>query len=120
MRRAIILVAAAILTLSGADCLNPPDGTDSDDQMKPVGLIQLIEFEDTEGLMNWGYELQQRGLKSLACIQKNMVEAYPTEIKWLADQGHEIAGGYAEQAFWELTMTPSTLSCRRPRRSSNR
>lgn len=102
MKRAIILVAAAILTLSGADCLNPPDGTDSDARMKPVGLIQLIEFEDTQGLMNWGYELQQRGLKVLAFIQKNMLEESPTEIKWLADQGHEIAGGYGEQAFWDV------------------
>jgi len=85
-----------------AGCLPWPEATPSSDTAKPVGLIQLIEFEDIQGLRNWGYELQQRGMKALAFIQKNMLDEYPTEIKWLADQGHEIAGGYAELAMWDV------------------
>lgn len=99
-KRVVVLAACAWFGMTG--CLPWPFVTSADDASKPAGLIQLIEFEDIQGLRNWGYELQQRGLKSLAFIQKNMVEAYPTEIKWLADQGHEIAGGYAEQALWDV------------------
>lgn len=85
-----------------AGCLPWPEATLPVDTAKPAGLIQLIEFEEIQGLRNWAYQLQQRGLKSLAFIQKNMIEEYPTEIRWLADQGHEIAGGYAEQALWDV------------------
>jgi hypothetical protein len=83
-------------------CLIWPFDDASADTDKPIGLIQLIEFSDVQGIRNWAYELDQRGLKALAFIQKNMLEAYPTEFRWLADQGHEIAGGYAEQALWDV------------------
>lgn len=101
MRRSSIATVAACVAAVIAGCL-PLPGTTPDDSSKPVGLIQLIEFEDIQGLQNWGYELQQRNLRALAFIQKNMLDAYPDEIKWLADQGHEIAGGYAEQALWDV------------------
>ncbi|MBP7934278.1 MAG: polysaccharide deacetylase family protein [Phycisphaerae bacterium] len=96
-----IMSAASVLVVM-AGCLPWPETTSSDDTAKPSGLIQLIEFEEIQGLRNWAHELQQRGLKSLAFIQKNMIEEYPAEIKWLADQGHEIAGGYAELAMWDV------------------
>jgi hypothetical protein len=100
-RRAIVTVAGgAVVGIAG--CLPWPETTLSSDTAKPVGLIQLIEFEDIQGLRNWGYELQQRGLKALASIQANMLDEYPTEIKWLADQGHEIAGSYSSQPLWDV------------------
>ncbi len=103
MRPIRVCVVVAILAVAPSGCLPWPDTeAQPDTTNKPVGIIQLIEFEDTEGLMNWGYELQQRGLKAQAFIQKNMLEEHPTEIKWLADQGHEIGGGYGEQAFWDV------------------
>ena len=96
------LPLAAILGIGFCGCLNWLPSTTPDHTAKPVGLIQLIEFQEIQGIRNWAYELDQRGLEALAFIQKNMVEAYPSEIKWLADQGHEIAGGYAEQALWDV------------------
>jgi hypothetical protein len=69
---------------------------------KPLGLVQLIEFHDIQGLRNWAYELDQRGLTSLVFVQNNMLEAYPEDIRWLADRGHEIAGGYAGEALWDV------------------
>ena len=69
---------------------------------KPVGLVQLIEFHNIQGLRNWAHELEERGLKSLVFVQKNILEAHSTEIKWLSDAGHEIAGGHAEDAFWDV------------------
>jgi hypothetical protein len=64
--------------------------------------MQLIEFHDIQGLRNWAYELDQRGLKAQLFVQKNVLEAYPEDFKWLADQGHEVGGGYAEEAFWDV------------------
>lgn len=95
-------VVGVMLFVGFSGCLIWPIPEPAEDASKPVGLIQLIEFHDIQGLRNWGYELQQRGLTSLVFLQKNMVETYPVEVKWLADQGHEIAGGYAEQAFWDV------------------
>lgn len=69
---------------------------------KPVALIQLIEFLDIQGLRNWAYALQQRGLKAQMFIQRNMLAEYPADFRWLAGQGHEVGGGYAEQAFWDV------------------
>ncbi|HOW72310.1 MAG TPA: polysaccharide deacetylase family protein [Phycisphaerae bacterium] len=102
MRHKRIVAFGGCVLVAMAGCLPWPEATPSSDTAKPVGLIQLIEFEDIQGLRNWGYELQQRGMKALAFIQKNMLDEYPTEIKWLADQGHEIAGGYAELAMWDV------------------
>ncbi len=91
-----------VLCLVVAGCLWWPVTPEPADTSGPAGIIQLIEFHDLQGISNWAYELEQRGLKSLAFIQKNMLEASPTFFKWLADQGHEVAGGYAEQAFWDV------------------
>lgn len=102
MNRNHSLWIAGIVWMGMAGCLPGPEPVTPDDPAKPAGLIQLIEFENVQGLRNWGHELQQRGLKSLAFIQKNLLEAYPAEIQWLAEQGHEIAGGYAEQALWDV------------------
>lgn len=79
-----------------------PEEPPADLSGKPVGLVQLIEFHDIQGLRNWGHELQQRNLRSLVFVQANMLETWPDEIRWLADQGHEIAGGYGEAAFWDV------------------
>ena len=77
-------------------------GHNTDETSKPLGLIQLIEFSDMQGIRNWANELESRDLKALIFIQTNMLEEYPTEIAWLADHGHEIAGGYGQEAFWDV------------------
>lgn len=100
MSRLGILVAFVVLFggCGGWPLLRP----ESVDVQKPLGLVQLIEFHDIQGLRNWAYELDLRGLKSLVFIQANMLEAHPEDVRWLADQGHEIAGGYAEEALWDV------------------
>lgn len=102
MHHRLSLLGAAVTLLAGMSLLGCPEQAAGPVTARPVGLIQLIEFHDPQGLRNWGYELQQRGLKSLVFVQKNMLESWPTEIRWLADQGHEIAGGHAEEPFWDV------------------
>lgn len=77
-------------------------GSQTQKNPKPLGLVQLIEFHDIQGLRNWAHELEERGLKSLVFLQQNILETYPAEIRWLADRGHEIAGGYATEPFWDM------------------
>ncbi len=89
------------LSMSGCVELWPGSGI-LPGEHKPVALIQLIEFHDIQGIRNWAHELEQRGLTSQIFVQRNIIEAYPEEFKWLADKGHEIGGGYAEEAFWDV------------------
>ncbi len=100
MIRQTIVPAAFVLLVTG--CVNWPFMVDEPDEQKPVGLIQLIEFEHMDGLRNWAYELDQRGLKSLVFVTANILEEYPEDIKWLADEGHEIAGGYSQEPLWDV------------------
>ncbi len=103
MRMMSKVVFPAVLVVLLGGCNNwPQQEAESAGVKKPLGLVQLIEFHDIQGLRNWAYELDQRGLTSLVFIQKNMLEAYPDDIRWLADRGHEIAGGYAEEALWDV------------------
>ncbi|MGD2108037.1 MAG: polysaccharide deacetylase family protein [Phycisphaerae bacterium] len=98
-KMAFLAVSVGVLAWCGGCPLSEPG---SDSVEKPKGLVQLIEFHDIQGLRNWAHELQKRDLKSLVFIQSNMLQAYPDDIKWLADQGHEIGGGYAEEALWDI------------------
>lgn len=95
-----VLITVVILAFAACHCT--PDPAPIVESDTPVGLIQLIEYQDVQGLRNWGYELQKRGLTSLVFVQKNMLEQYPVEIRWLAGQGNEIAGGHALEPFWDV------------------
>ncbi|HUU83962.1 MAG TPA: polysaccharide deacetylase family protein [Phycisphaerae bacterium] len=70
---------------------------------KPRAFMQLIEFhDDIQGVRNWAYELEKRGLKSIVNVQKAIVEAHPEDIRWLADHGHEIMGLYDGGPLWDV------------------
>ncbi|MBN1511600.1 MAG: polysaccharide deacetylase family protein [Phycisphaerae bacterium] len=103
------ILAGALLW--GCNATTPPTGEPTNGQtqtpspvlQKPQAFMQLIEFhEDIQGLRNWAYELEQRGLKSLVNVQKTIVEEYPDDIRWLADHGHEIMGGYTGGPLWDV------------------
>ena len=94
----VALIGLAV-TLGG--CPGWPPAT-TDGVQKPVALVQLIEFHGIQGVRNWAQALQDRGLKALLFIQRNMLAEFPEDFKWLADQGHEVGGGYAEEAFWDV------------------
>lgn len=101
MKRVAVSAAIACLGLALSGC-QEWFGAQGAAQHKPVGLIQLIEFHDIQGIRNWAYELEKRNIKSQIFVQRNIIEAYPADFKWLADHGHEVGGGYAEQAFWDV------------------
>jgi hypothetical protein len=109
MRKTAILAVSTVLLggCGGWPLLEPGSaGEQSVPQptgvQKPLALVQLIEFHDIQGLRNWAHELDQRGLKALINAQKNILDAYPEDIRWLADQGHEIMGGYHDAPLWDV------------------
>jgi len=114
MNRKTNLVIAGCVLAGTAGCLPwtewasllPSDGqTDTKTFIvqKPRAFMQLIEFhDDIQGLRNWAYELEQRGLKSIVNVRWPIVEAYPDDFKWLADHGHEIMGLYNGGPLWDV------------------
>jgi hypothetical protein len=70
---------------------------------KTNSLMMLIEFEEIDGILQWEKELDQRGLTALVKVQDNVLEGNEDVFKRLADKGYEIAGGYDEAPFWDMS-----------------
>lgn len=66
-------------------------------------MLMLIEFEKIDGVVQWEKELDVRSLTALVKVQDNVLEENPEVFKELADKGYEIAGGYDEEAFWDMS-----------------
>ncbi len=112
MLKKLVLLTPFLAFLGGCNCcaLFCPDSNGSPSEpeaittQKPQAFMQLIEFhDDIQGLRNWAYELEERGLKSLVNVQAALIEKYPEDIKWLADHGHEIMGGYSGGVLWDVS-----------------
>lgn len=103
------ILAGAVLW--GCNATTPPTGEPTNGQtetpspvlQKPQAIMQLIEFhEDIQGLRNWAYELEQRGLKALINVRMSILEDYPEDVRWLADHGHEIMGLHDGGPLWDV------------------
>ncbi len=99
--RTIMWMCAATL-LSGCGLHPQPEPQPEPTTGKPVGLVQLIEFHDIQGLRNWAHELELRNMKALVNVQANILGEYPQDVQWLADQGHEVMGSYVGEALWDV------------------
>jgi hypothetical protein len=69
------------------------------------GMILLIEFEETQGLLNWANELESRNMTAVIQVQHNIVGEHCDVIKNLSDRRFEISGLYAPEAFWDKNYT---------------
>jgi hypothetical protein len=62
------------------------------------GLVYLIETDpsaEIDGLLRWELELRERGLTAMIKASTPVLETYPEVFRRLAQEGHEIIGGYA-------------------------
>ena len=66
-------------------------------------MLMLIEFERIEGILQWEKELDKRGFTALIKAQGNIPKENPDVFKRLAEKGHEIAGGYDGEPFWDVS-----------------
>jgi hypothetical protein len=68
------------------------------------GLIYLINTyadEEMDGLLRWEQELRSRRLTAMIKASGPVLETYPQIFKRLAQEGHEIIGGYAG-VCWDM------------------
>jgi hypothetical protein len=89
----ILTAVATILLMFGLSGCTAPKET--------KGMMLLIEFEETQGLLNWADEFESRNMPAVIQIQHNMVDEHCDLIKNLSDRGFEISGLYSPEAFWD-------------------
>jgi hypothetical protein len=71
-------------------------------QTVPEGLMVLIEYKDTVGLVNFVNELKQRDISSALLATPEFVEDNCETIKTLTNYGVEIIGSNTEEPFWDI------------------
>lgn len=98
----IIIFAIVIIIVILCFILFSSNGIFQKQKAKTNGLVMLIEFEKSDGLLQWEKELDERGLTALVSIQENVLNECPEVLKRLAQKGYEIAGSYAETPFWDM------------------
>ena len=104
-KKKIISISISLLILPllflGTACSSKKTIPESDNKIN--SLLMLIEFERIEGILQWEKELDARHQTALVKVQDNILEEYPEVFKRLADKGYEIAGGYDQAPFWDMS-----------------
>jgi len=62
----------------------------------------MIEFEDTVGLNNFVYQMNERDIPGLLVVNASYVEQNCEFVKGLQKYNIEIAGIAPEEPFWDL------------------
>jgi hypothetical protein len=71
-------------------------------QQNPEGLMLLIEFEDTVGLNNFVFQMNERDIPGLLMVNAEYVEENCEFVKGLQQYDIEIAGVAPGEPFWDL------------------
>lgn len=79
---------------------------------KTRGIMMLIEYKDTRGLVNFVNDLYSRGIDSLLSVSPTFVEEHCETIKELLDYGVEIVSQNPEGAFWDIPYEEQYQSIR--------
>jgi hypothetical protein len=67
------------------------------------GLRLLIEFEGTEGLNNFVYQMNERNIPGLLSVNAQFVEENCDFVKNLQNYNIEIAGSAPGEPFWDMS-----------------
>ena len=73
-----------------------------DESSNPEGLMLLIEFEDTVGLNNFVYQMNERSIPGLLSVNATFVEENCEFVKGIQEYDIEIAGSAPGEPFWEI------------------
>ena len=96
-------IVIVLTCLMGASVSAQQD-SDRSDQTTTNGLIYLINThadEEMDGLLRWEAELRSRGLTAMIKASGPVLETYPQVFRRLAQEGHEIIGGYSG-VCWDM------------------
>jgi len=77
------------------------DAEDTKAEIYPRAIMMLIEYKDTEGLINFVNQLYERNIYSLLSVSPDFVEQNCAVIKELLDYNMEIVSQNPEGSFWD-------------------
>ncbi len=72
------------------------------DKEKTKAIMMLIEYKDTEGLVNFVNDLDSRGIYSLLSVSPDFVEENCETIKKLLDHKMELVAQNPTGSFWDM------------------
>jgi hypothetical protein len=67
---------------------------------KPLGIMFMIEYQDTVGLSNFVNEMEKRGVPGLLMVTPEFVTANCGDIKEVIEHNVEIVGCNVDEPFW--------------------
>lgn len=86
---------------TSTETITPNDQTKD---IPPKAMMLLIEFRNTDGLVNMVNDMKQRDIKGLLMVNADFVDKNSSVIKELLRTGViEIAASYDPKPYWEMT-----------------
>lgn len=73
-------------------------------QEKPKAMMLLIEFVNTDGLVNMVHDMKERNIKGILMVNADFVDKNKDDIREILKSGNiEIAASYDPKPYWEMT-----------------
>ena len=102
-----ILIGGEFLLVRNFGCPKTSENVEtkeSEDTTKPKAMMLLIEFKNTEGLVNMVNDMKTRNIKGLLMVNADFVDKNKDAIKEVLATGNvEIAASYDPKPYWEMT-----------------
>ncbi len=70
---------------------------------KPLGLMMLIEYKDTVGLLNFVNEMDKRNIHGMLMVTPEFVQVNCADIKEIMKHNVEIIAANVEAPFWDMS-----------------
>mgnify|MGYP001182343327 CR=1 FL=1 len=98
----IVLTVTCCLGREAEVCSEPPIITEGlePEQIPAQGLMILIEYRDTVGLVNFVNEMQQRGVTGLLHLDPDFVVEHCDTVKRILDYGLEVMASVPGEPLW--------------------
>lgn len=98
----IVVIATCCLGQKAEVCPEPPIITEDleSEQIPAQGLMILIEYKDTVGLVNFVNEMQRRGVTGLLHLGPDFVAEHCDIVKLILDYGLEIMASVPGEPLW--------------------
>ena len=107
MKKNIIIILSVLFVISLAGNLSLFNYFQGDKnaelENKPRGIMMLIEYKDTDGLVNFVNELNSRGIYSLLSASPDFIEENCDVIKTLLGYKMDIVSQNPEGSFWDVS-----------------
>jgi hypothetical protein len=101
----LIATAATFLLTREFGCSESNEETSEQlPKTTPRAMMLLIEFKNTDGLVNMVNDMKERNIKGILMVNADFVDANKDAIKEILKTGNvEIAASYDPKPYWEMT-----------------